>query len=398
MSEKIKKMPKSPVLMSELDQMVLPQVLKISPYVPGKPVSELQRELGVQQVVKLASNENPLGCSPRATAAIQNSLSELGRYPDGSAYYLKQALSEHLGRPADEILVGNGSNEVLELVARAFATVGDEVIYSQYAFIVYALSTQVVGATGVEVPAKAYGHDLMAMAEAVTERTKIIYLANPNNPTGTFFERAEWEAFLQAVPQNVLIVLDEAYYEYVAEMAEVDGFSGMDYLDDYPNLIVTRTFSKAYGLAALRVGYLVAHPQIVDYLNRIREPFNVNHLALVAAESALQDQAFVTKSAQVNREGKVVLEAFLQRYHIPYIPSAGNFITIEVGEQAAEINEALLSHGVIVRPVSNYGLKHYLRVSIGTAAEMQKFLSAFREVLLAFGVITPLEESSDESE
>ncbi len=388
-------MSKSPVLPKRFAKVVRPQVAEITPYLPGKPVSELQRELGVKQVIKLASNENPLGCSPRATAAIQNHLTEMSRYPDGNAFYLKQALSKMLGVQPENLLIGNGSNEVLELVARAFAAEGDEIIYSQYAFIVYALSAQVVGATGVEVPAKAYGHDLVAMAEAITDKTKVIYLANPNNPTGTLFGRSEWEAFMAQVPDRVMVVLDEAYLEYV----EAEDYpNGLDYLAQYPNLLVTRTFSKAYGLAALRVGYLVGDSEVVDYLNRIREPFNVNHLAMVAAESALLDQNFIQKSVEINSLGKRILQAFLDCHHIPYIPSEGNFLTIEVGEYAQAINETLLENGVIVRPIANYGLHNHLRVTIGNSSEMRLLIRILREVFVLFKLIEPVEKSCDAME
>ena len=376
-----------PVSSKPFSKLVRPQVAEMTPYQPGKPISELQRELGIKQVIKLASNENPLGCSPRATAAIQNHLTDLSLYPDGNAYALKQALSEHLGVQPEQLVIGNGSNEVLELVARAFAAEGDEIIYAQYAFIVYALSAKAVGATGVEVPAKGYGHDLPAMAKAVTDKTKVIYLANPNNPTGTLFGRAEWEAFMAQVPEHVMVVLDEAYLEYV----EADDYpNGLDYLDRYPNLVITRTFSKAYGLAGLRVGYLVGHPQVVDYLNRIREPFNVNSLALVAAESALQDQGFIQRSVALNRQGRAALIEFLERHQLAYIPSAGNFVTVEIGEKAAEVNQALLQNGVIVRPIANYGLPHHLRISIGSASEMQYLVRVLREVLLAMQIIEPV--------
>lgn len=386
-------MSKSPALPKFFAHVVRPQVAEITPYLPGKPVSELQRELGVKQVIKLASNENPLGCSPSATAAIQNNLTELSRYPDGNAFYLKQALSKTLGVQPENLVIGNGSNEVLELVARSFAAEGDEIIYSQYAFIVYALSAQVVGATGIEVPAKAYGHDLVAMAEAISDKTKVIYLANPNNPTGTLFGRSEWEAFMAQVPERVMVVLDEAYLEYV----EAEDYpNGLDYLAQYPNLLVTRTFSKAYGLAALRIGYLVGNLEVVDYLNRIREPFNVNNLAMVAAEFALQDQHFIQKAVELNRQGKAILIEFLNTYQIPYIPSEGNFVTIEVGDKAAAINETLLKHGVIVRPIANYGLPHHLRISIGTASEMRQLISILREVLLSMQVIKPVEQESVE--
>jgi histidinol-phosphate aminotransferase len=379
-------MDSAPLHMSDasLKDRLQPHILDIQPYPPGKPISELQRELGVSHVIKLASNENPLGCSPRATAAIQNNLKEVARYPDGNAYYLKKALSEFTGRSEEEVLIGNGSNEVLELIARTFCGPGDEIIYSQYAFAVYAISAQVVGATGVEVPAKDYGHDLAAMANAVTPKTKVIYLANPNNPTGTLFNREAWERFIQSVPENVIVVLDEAYLEYVEDS---DYPNGLDYLDQYPNLVLTRTFSKAYGLASLRVGYLLASKEIVSYINRLRMPFNVNHFALAAAEAALQDRVFVEKGVLVNQQGMEALTEFLNEAGVRYIPSSANFITIEVGPQALEIYQKLLENGIIVRPLGNYHLPNHLRVSIGTPSEMRKFIMAFREVMTGLGVL-----------
>lgn len=358
------------------DKYVMPQVLGIQPYQPGKPVSELKRELGLNKVSKLASNENPLGASPKVHAAIQSELSEIGRYPDGSAYYLKQALSEFLQFPMSQIAVGNGSNELLELVARIFAGQGDEILYSQYAFAIYPLCAQIVGATGVEVPAKNWGHDLTAMAEAITPKTKLVYLANPNNPTGTAFFRHEWEAFMQKVPAHVIVMLDEAYAEYVEHP---DYANGLDYLAKYPNLLVSRTFSKAYGLAALRVGYLVGCEEIVNYLNRVREPFNVNHYAQVAAIAALSDQVFVKRSVTLNKEGMAAITGFLEKTQRAYIPSYCNFVCVHFGDKAAEANQVLLSQGVIVRPIAQSGpLAEYLRVSIGNTSENTHFLSGLK--------------------
>ncbi len=364
--------------------LVQPQILGIHPYIPGKPVSELQRELGLTYISKLASNENPLGASPAVLTAIQHELKEIARYPDGSAYALKSALADFLSIRPEQLAIGNGSNELLELVARVFAGPGDEILYSQYAFVVYPISAQVVGATSVEVPAKAWGHDLPAMLAAITDKTKVIYLANPNNPTGTVFNRKEWESFISQVPKTVIVVLDEAYIEYAQAQLNSDEYAnGIDYLADHPNLLVSRTFSKAYGLASLRVGYLVGCEEIIQYINQIRAPFNVNHLAQVAATAALADQSFVEKVLLLNQQGMRQIQETLSSLGIDSIPSAGNFLCIDLGEKAIEVNQGLLEKGVIVRPVSNYGLHCFLRVSIGTQAENQHFIDALKSVLLS---------------
>ncbi|GKT12910.1 MAG: histidinol-phosphate aminotransferase [Thiomicrorhabdus sp.] len=361
---------------------VQPQVLGIHPYIPGKPVSELKRELGLTYISKLASNENPLGASPKAIEAIQSELKEIARYPDGGAYALKSKLSEMLAIKPTQLAIGNGSNELLELVARVFAGPGDEIIYSQYAFAVYPISAQIVGATGIEVPAVNWGHDLQAMLAAITDKTKLIYIANPNNPTGTLFKRDEWEAFISQVPKKVVVVLDEAYIEYAqAQHASSEYPDGLDYINEYSNLMVSRTFSKAYGLASLRVGYLFGCEEIIQYINQMRAPFNVNHYAQVAATAAIGDTAFVEKSVLVNQQGMRQLTSALSELAINYIPSAGNFICIELGGHALEVNQMLLAEGVIVRPVANYGLNHFLRVSIGTQVENQHFIDSLKLVL-----------------
>lgn len=362
--------------MAIVDQ-ALPHVANISPYIPGKPVSELQRELGLSRVTKLASNENPLGVSQQVEQAAQAALKTLGRYPDGNAYYLRSAIAEFTQRTMAEVMVGNGSNELLEFVGRVFAGPGDEIIFSQYAFAVYGITAQIVGATPVQVPAKDYGHDLAAMAAAITPKTKIIYLANPNNPTGSFFNAQALDTFMQQVPAHVVVVYDEAYLEYVERD---DAPSGLALLDSYPNVIVTRTFSKAYGLAALRVGYLLAQPEVVGLLNRIRAPFNVNELSQVCAVAALNDQDFVSASVALNKQERTkVITALTQMGYQP-LPSEGNFVCVNMGPNAASINQQLLQLGVIVRPVANYGMADFLRISIGNEAENAHLLSALEQV------------------
>lgn len=365
-------------------QQARPGLRQLAPYQPGKPVEELQRELGLSRVVKLASNENPLGPSPLALAAMRQALeapsAELGRYPDGNGFVLKEAIRQRFGWAHDRITLGNGSNDVLELVARAFLGEGDDAIYAQHAFAVYPLAVQAAGARGIEVPARDYGHDLPAMAAAVTPATKVIFLANPNNPTGTWFEADAFAAFMAAVPAHVVVVLDEAYCEFVSDPQALDGFA---VLERHPNLIVSRTLAKAYGLAALRVGYAVASADITNLLNRVRQPFNVNSLALVAAAAAIADTDFVTRSRALNDAGRQQWLDGLQALGLAAIPSRGNFLCVDMGQPAMPLFQALLREGVIVRPVANYGLPNHLRISIGLAEENDFGLQALGRVLQA---------------
>lgn len=357
---------------------IQPQINRINPYIPGKPISELQREHNFIRVSKLASNENPLGASHKAIKAVQDELVNISRYPDGNAFYLKSKLADFLNVSLGQVAIGNGSNELLELIARVFAGPGDEIIFSQYAFAVYPIVTQAVGATPVEVAAKNWSHDLSAITEAITEKTKIIYLANPNNPTGTLFTKDEWDDFIVKVPKSIIVVLDEAYFEYVSESNYANG---LDYIEKYPNLLVTRTFSKAYGLASLRIGYMSGCKEIIGYIERLREPFNVNHYAQVAALAALNDQLFVEKSIKANQQGMHHLIHFFEKMSVSFIPSQGNFICVNFGKQASYINEQLLLNGVIVRPVANYQMPEFLRVSIGSPKENQHFIDALTKIL-----------------
>ena len=350
-----------------------PGVAGLQPYQPGKPLAELERDYGVTNAVKLASNENPLGPSPRVRAAIQGGLADLTRYPDGNGFELKHALSQRLGVAMAGITLGNGSNDLLELVARAFLTPATEAIYSQHAFAVYPIVTQAVGATHVVIPAKNWGHDLDAMAAAVTPRTRLVFIANPNNPTGTWLGHDELYAFLRGLPDHVIAVLDEAYGEY---LDPPPSRTSVDWLDTLPNLLITRTFSKAYGLAGLRVGYGLSHPGLADVLNRVRQPFNVNQLALLAATAALDDDDYLSQSRTLNRQGMAQLVAGVTALGLSYIPSLANFLAVDVGRPAGPIYEGLLREGVIVRPVANYGMPHHLRITIGTAAENGRFLAA----------------------
>ncbi len=358
--------------------LALPGVQALSPYEPGKPIEELQRELGLSEIVKLASNESPLGCGPAALKAAGATLNELARYPDGSGFGLKQALSLKLNVDTDCLTLGNGSNDVLELVARAFLSPEHEALFSEHAFAVYPLVTQAIGARAVVSPARDWGHDLEAMAARISLRTRVIFIANPNNPTGTWIDCETLEHFLDGVPATTLVVLDEAYFEYVAEPNYPDG---VGLLPRYPNLIVTRTFSKAYGLAGLRVGYGVSSPEVADLLNRVRQPFNVNSVALAAATAALADSEHLAASVAANQVGMAQLVAGCQTLGLSYIPSAGNFLTVDVGHSGRTIYQALLEKGVIVRPIEAYGMPQHLRISVGLKTENMRFLQALEVVL-----------------
>ncbi|MFD1008368.1 histidinol-phosphate transaminase [Oceanisphaera ostreae] len=350
----------------------------LHPYQPGKPVEELERELGISNSVKLASNENPLGLSPKAKAAIERALPELARYPDANGFGLKSALASKFGVNIDQLVLGNGSNELIDLVFHTFVGAGQQVVFSQYTFIVYGMATQAHGANAVVVPAKDLGHDLDAMAAAITDQTKLVCITNPNNPTGTFLTKTELATFLAKVPKDVLIILDEAYTEYVAED---ERHPSIEWLAQYPNLIVSRTFSKAYGLAGLRVGYMVAHPELISVLNRVREPFNCNSLALAAAEAALDDEAYLSEAVTLNRHEMARYEAFFDSQGLRYIKSRGNFITLDLQRNAMPVYDALLREGVIVRPIAGYGLPNCLRISIGLEHENQRCLEALTKVL-----------------
>ena len=352
----------------------------LRPYEPGKPESELARELGlkVEDIVKLASNENPLGPSPHAVAAVQDALGELARYPDGNGFELKRRLSSHHGLAAQQITLGNGSNDVLEIIGRTFVRPEDGVVFSEHAFIVYALVTQAIGATPQVAKARDYGHDLEALRRAVDTSTRLVFIANPNNPTGTWLRRDELEAFVADLPRTVLVVVDEAYIEYVDE---ADFPDASQWIGTYPNLIVTRTFSKVHGLAGLRLGYALSHPEIADLLNRVRQPFNVNSLAQVAALASLDDPAHVQKGVEVNRKGMATLCEALGELGLAWIESVGNFLTVDFGKPAEPIFQALLQEGVIVRPIAGYGLPNHPRITIGTATENARCITALRKVL-----------------
>ena len=365
-------------------QRAVPAVQGLKPYQPGKPVSELEREYGVSNIIKLASNENPLGPGARALEVINRALPELARYPDGNGFDLKMALAKRHDVDPACITLGNGSNDVLVLLAEAFLNEGLEAVYSQYSFAVYMLAVKAVGATAKVAPARKMdedqplGHDLDAMLSLVSDKTRLVFIANPNNPTGTWLTTGQLQDFLDKVPADVIVVVDEAYFEYVRMADYPDCIS---WLNRYPNLVVTRTFSKAFGLAGIRVGYCVSGPDIADVLNRIRQPFNVNSLALEAATAALEDEEHIRKSVSLNEtERSRVIEA-CERLGLTAIPSAGNFVLIDMGQPALPIFDALLHQAVIVRPVDNYGLPNYLRITIGTQDENTRLIQALEHVL-----------------
>lgn len=352
---------------------VCESILSLSPYQGGKPISELQRELGLDHVVKLASNENPLGPGSKALEAIQQASSDISRYPDGNGFELKQAIATHLSVTSETITLGNGSNDILELIARAYVCrAKDEVIFSQYAFVVYPLVTQALGATAVVTPANEFGHDLDAMLASITENTKLIFIANPNNPTGTLLSDDAVYTFLSKVPSSIVVVLDQAYVEYL-----VATDNAITWLNKFDNLIITRTFSKAYGLAGLRVGYSISNAEIADYLNRIRQPFNVNHIAQSAAVAAIADKGFLARSVAANKSGLLQISQGFDRLGLSYIPSYANFIAVEVAD-AGKTYQKLLEKGFIVRPVE---MQNYLRISVGTRNENEAFLDALKSIL-----------------
>lgn len=358
-------------------------VREIAPYRAGKPAAELVRELGLnpETVVKLASNENPLGLGEKAKAAIAQAALDLGRYPDANGFSLKRKLSERHGVAAEQITLGNGSNDILELAAKAFLKAGSNSVFSQYAFAVYPLATQGCGAQAKVVPALNYGHDLDAFLATIDENTRVVFVANPNNPTGTFLTEKQLLAFLEKAPSDVLIVLDEAYNEFLETDQQYDA---TQWITRFPNLLVSRSFSKAYGLAGLRVGYSVSSSEVADLMNRVRQPFNVNSIALAAAEAALDDVAFLKKTFELNREGRALLTQGLQALGLEVLPSAGNFVLVKVGtadNAGALVFDALQRRGVIVRPVGNYGLPQWLRISVGLPAENARLLAEMPHAL-----------------
>jgi len=360
-----------------IEAQVNERIAGLKPYQPGKPIDEVARELGINDIVKLASNENPRGPGEHVQQAIAQVSKELSRYPDGGGFELKAALAEHIGVDTNQLTLGNGSNDVLDLIARVAVEPGYEAIISEHSFVVYRLAVTCCGGDLVTVPAKDYGTDLGAMLAAVNERTRVIFIANPNNPTGTWVPGADLVDFLQQVPTTVWVVLDEAYLEYMTSSDYIDGVS---LLKEFPNLILTRTFSKVYGLAAVRLGYGVSSPEFADLLNRVRQPFNVNALAMAAAISAIADEEYVRESVEMNRQGMQQMVAGLADMGYSYIPSAGNFVSFDCGEPGPDVFQRLLQQGVIVRPIAEYGLPNHIRVSVGLPSENERFLTTLAKV------------------
>ncbi len=352
-------------------------VLTLRPYQPGKPVEELERELGITGSIKLASNENPLGPSPKAMEAIREASSSLHLYPDAASYALRERLAEHLGAPMERIVLGNGSNEIITLLARAFVTPGDAGVIGEYGFIAYRLVLTGAGAEVRRVAMPNLTHDVDAMAAACDERTRLLFLANPNNPTGTWNDAEQVRRLLRSVPGHVIVVLDEAYAEYVDDPRCPDG---MTLLGERENLVVMRTFSKAYGLAGSRVGYAVVPEYVADRIHRVREPFNINALAQAGARAALDDTDFLVRTVTTNERVKAVLEAGLDELGIEHVKGQGNFVLMRAPGGGAAMYDALLRRGVIVRPLAPYGLDDYVRVSVGTDDENARLLEALAVV------------------
>lgn len=361
-----------------LEELASPYLQGLAPYIPGKPIGEVERELGITGAIKLASNENPLGPSPLALRALRDALSESHRYPDGGGYYLKQALAKRLGLAPDHLVLGNGCNELLELTARCFLLPGDEVVIADPAFVIYGMLAHLHGCTTVRVPLKAWTHDLEAMAKAVTARTKMVFVGNPNNPTGTAVQPAELTAFMDAIPEDVIVVVDEAYIEYVPLQMIPDS---LRHVRQGRSVIVLRTFSKIYGLAGLRVGYGMAPPSMVELLERIRAPFNVNALAQRAALAALDDEAHLSSSRTMNESGKAYLSGELRRLGLECPPSVANFLLVDLKQDGRATADALLRMGVIVRPLGGAQLKTHIRVTIGTPPENERLVEALKTVL-----------------
>ena len=350
-------------------------ISEINPYQGGKPIKEVAREIGIPEdkIIKLASNENPMGISPFAMQSINDALSEIERYPDGNSYYLKKELCNEFLITPEQIIIGNGSNDILELAARTFVTKGDQILFSEHAFAVYKIVSQAVGAEGVEAPSDNYSHNLDAFLALISDKTKLIFIANPNNPTGTLINKKILKDFLDNVPESIVVVLDEAYDEYLSENLKSNSFG---WLSSYKNLIISRSFSKAYGLAGLRIGYGVSSPELIELMNRVRQPFNVNHLAQIAATASLNDKKFIEESRSINNSGMKQLTDAFNLLNLEFIPSYGNFVSFKLEDEktAMMYYHHLLNNGVIVRPIANYGLPEFLRVSVGLKHENKAFI------------------------
>jgi histidinol-phosphate aminotransferase len=364
--------------MDKINKLIRKNVLDIEPYIPGKPIKEVIRELGIEDISKLASNENPLGASPKALEAVGSNINNIHLYPDGSCFELKNKLAEKTGLSEDYFVFGNGSNDIITLIAKAFLHGDDEVIIAEQSFIIYSIMAKLMNVKAVFVPLKDYTHDLEAMYNKITSNTKLIVICNPNNPTGTMVAKKEFNDFMDKLPEDIIVVMDEAYYEYI----DVDNFpESLSYVRQNRNIIVLRTFSKIYGLAGLRIGYGIATPEIIINLNKVRQPFNVNYLAQIAALAALEDEEFVEKSKKLNIDGMRYLEKEFNKLGLFYVESVGNFILVRVEKESNEIFQKLMKLGVIIRPMHGYNLPEFIRVTIGLKKENEKFIKALKQVL-----------------
>lgn len=371
--------------MNRFLKLAVPGVQQLTPYEPGKPVEELERELGLKQSIKLASNENPLGPSSKAIAAALKVIANVNIYPDGSGYQLTSKLAAKHGVERASITLGNGSNDILELIGRAFLAPCYNAVYSEYAFAIYPIVIQAIGAEAriakayaADHPTMPYGHDLDAIQSLIDPSTRVVFIANPNNPTGTWLDVQKLEAFLQGIDDETIVVLDEAYYEYMPDSLKP---ASEDLLSRFPNLVITRTFSKIYGLAGLRIGYAISHPELADFLNRVRQPFNTNLPAQIAAQAALDDAEHLENSIHMNETGLAQLRQGLDKLELKYIPSIANFITVDFQRDAMPIYNDLLKQGIILRPLANYKMPHHLRITVGTEQQNQKVLSSLVQVL-----------------
>jgi histidinol-phosphate aminotransferase len=362
--------------MNILDQ-VPPYIRTLVPYAPGKPIEEVEREWGIANSIKLASNENPLGPSPKAVSAIRERLAELHLYPDGDCFYLKEGVARKLRVAPEQLIFGNGSNEIIELAVRTFMRPGDEAVMAEQAFLVYHLVVQAAGGVSRAIPLRDFSHDLTAIGQALTAKTRVVFLANPNNPTGTIYRRSDWESFLDRVPPEILVIVDEAYFEYVEDPDYPDS---LNYYQNGKALLTLRTFSKLYGLAGLRIGYGIGSSrEMIGLMHRVRQPFNVNAAAQWGALAALEDSDHVRRSLEVNREGMEFLAEEIARLGLAQVPSYANFVLLRVGK-GNEVFEQLLRQGVIVRPMGIYQLPEYIRVTVGTMEENRKFIDALRKI------------------
>ena len=350
-------------------------VLELKPYEPGKPIEETQKEVGLDNIIKLASNENPLGISPKALKAI-SSATDLNRYPDGNATQFKEKVASEYNVKPSMVTVGNGSNDIIEFIAKCFLSSGDTAIFSQHGFAIYPLAIKASGAEPIKVEAKNWGHDLDGIADSVKENTKAIFLATPNNPTGTVLSVNELKTFLKKIPSNIIVLVDQAYFEYIEDEQYKVPF---ELINEFSNLVISRSFSKAHGLAAFRLGFSISSEEIADFLNRVRQPFNANSLALIAGVEALNDKKHISESVDINKKGLALTEEFLEKLGFDFIKSYGNFISFDSKMDSDKSFEYFLSKGIILRSLKVYEMPNHLRVSIGTENEMQQFFSTLED-------------------